>query len=860
METVLSSLTKFLTHHRDLAPDLIDRWSPHLETQVNVITTKGSPVDGRAGVYTDGEFTWHHIRVPKFADSEPSFTDYKLSFPLDLYCEAIGSTGWDWKNLRSRWVGFDFDDLTDHAAGIGIDDEALAEVRAKATALPYVEVRRSTGGRGLHLYVHVDVECENHTVHAALARSVLGMMSADTGFDFASRIDCCGGNMWIWRRNLLEPDSLGLKLIKAAERNCVPPANWRDHIDVVTRKRSKTHVQGNGEVESLARARKSIQLDETHKAHIEALSATGYYTFWNDDHHLLQTKTKALAEIYEAGGVKGIFSTLSEGNNPHEPNCFLFPLEDGAWKVCRFSKGVAETDTWHQDGTGYTTCFFNRLPTLQAACLHFGGMKDKNGEFVFQSRDDAEKTLRSLGDSYSIPATDKEIRLGQIKDGSITVSIAKDKDDPAPAGFINKKSHSFRILRTVIEQAKETEHEYDDVLRRLVTVAGENAGWVIRDENGRWLDFPKDDARDTLVSLGVDKTEISAILGHLIQRPWTLVNLPFQPEYPGGRQWNYKAAQFAVQPVAGEYPTWNLVLEHCGKSLDSYVKDLDWCKEEGIHSGADYLKMWIACLLRQPFEPLPYLFMFGDEDCGKSIFHEAISKLMTSGVVKADTALANRSDFNGELANAVLCVVEERDISKSPGAHARMKEWVTGRTISIRRMRTDSYSQLNTTHWIQCSNHISMCPVFNGDTRIVVLWVDKPQNPIAKPVLEARILDEAPAFLQSLLELELPKHRSRLRLPIVETNHKRMAQSLSSTSLERFIAEKIAPAHGAYIKLKEFVDKLHVWLPPHDVDEWPSHKVTRSLPDMHKTQPRGKGGRAHVSNAKWRDAGIVSKA
>ena len=65
----------------------------------------------------------------------------------------------------------------------------LKRIKQAAMSLPYVEVRRSTGGGGIHLYVYFDeagVPTANHTEHAALARCILGMMSSETGFDFAS--------------------------------------------------------------------------------------------------------------------------------------------------------------------------------------------------------------------------------------------------------------------------------------------------------------------------------------------------------------------------------------------------------------------------------------------------------------------------------------------------------------------------------------------------------------------------------------------------------------------------------------------------------------------------------------------------
>ena len=58
--------------------------------------------------------------------------------------------------------------------------------------IPWVTVRKSTGGNGIHLYVFLpDVPTANHTEHAALARAVLGQMSALVGFDFKAKVDAC---------------------------------------------------------------------------------------------------------------------------------------------------------------------------------------------------------------------------------------------------------------------------------------------------------------------------------------------------------------------------------------------------------------------------------------------------------------------------------------------------------------------------------------------------------------------------------------------------------------------------------------------------------------------------------------------
>ena len=108
--------------------------------------------------------------------------------------------------------------------------------------MPYVEVRRSTGGIGIHLWAllhNAGIPCENHTVHAAIARCILEMMSRDCQFDFTSEVDCAGGNMWIWHRKMTAANQ-GLALIKPATQllsEADLPANWRDHIQVKKRKK-----------------------------------------------------------------------------------------------------------------------------------------------------------------------------------------------------------------------------------------------------------------------------------------------------------------------------------------------------------------------------------------------------------------------------------------------------------------------------------------------------------------------------------------------------------------------------------------------------------------------------------------------
>jgi hypothetical protein len=805
MPTVSESLALFLNARQTPAnADLIARWSMAMETQVNVAAGDGEPVPGKRSTFSDGTETWHSIRVPKDANSEPSWEDYELRYPFDVHAEGIGCTGFDWQARCSRWAAYDFDSIVGHAKGVGVTEDELQKVKEAAMQLPYVEVRKSTGGSGLHLYVYLDgVPTENHTVHAALARCILGMMSSECGFDFASQIDACGGVMWVWHRKMTAENG-GLSRIKEASKVLTAadlPGNWRDHIAVVTRQRSKVRVNEVSEdkldaFEALASAQKIIPLDARHKAIIEALQRSNYTTLWIADHHLLQTHTCALKGLMdgpEAADLKqvGVFDTNSAGRNPGNPNAFLFPLLDGAWRVFRFSPGVVEAETWEQDGVNWTTCYFNRRPDLALAAKAHGGIEDpdKHG-YVFPSPEYAMKAATILGQ----PETPidplfagRKTTLKPHKDGRLVVEIERTKDDadkPEPKGWLAKKTKWVRVFQTVIPDRAEDDElkaaEFDNVVRSLKSPAKEFVGWVVH-QGGEWVRHPAANVKMRLQELGNAKDKAECIMGGAIDRSWKLVSLPFREEYPGDRQWNLHAPQFRFQPAelgpdeVPCHPFWDKVFDHLGQELTPALKDLPWAQKAGIKTGADYLRAWVACVFRHPFEPTPYLFLYGNEENGKSTLHEALSHLVTGGVVKCDKALSANNEFNKELNGAIVCAIEEKNLSAIAGALARIKEWVTAKTLSIRQMRCDTFEVPNTTHWIQTANFQSHCPVLGGDTRITVIEVCDllREQDIPKEVLMAKLEEEGPHIMHTLVNLQLPPLTGRMRLPVVTTNSKK---------------------------------------------------------------------------------------
>jgi hypothetical protein len=836
--------------------DLAGMYNHDMECQVNAARDNGEIVEGEyKGTnwkgYTDYDQTWKSFRIPYGAMDNPRFNDREITWDLAAHAEGIGMTGWDWKNKVSKWVAYDFDAIIGHSEQHQqkISNEEMQEVQQAATEIPWVTVRYSTSGRGLHLYVFLDdVPTQTHTEHAAVARAILGKMSALAGFDFKSKVDTCGGNMWVWHRKMKDAPN-GLKLIKKGCQLTEIPANWRDHLNVIRgRSRRVSHnlpggKENNDKFEIVTGQRTSVKLDSDHQKLINWLNTNASGSFgWDSDRHMLVTHTVRLKHAHEALGFKGIYETCSEsvGTELDEQNCFAFPLRRGGWCVRRYSMGISEHASWEQDGHGWTRCYFNVEPTFKTAAFAAEGVEDPAGGFVFQSMADAKNAARSIGAEIdSPPGMDgRETHIKMHKDGKrLVVTMSQKAGDQIAGmkGWLSKSNKWIRILNANQQRAVDNDVEdFDDILRHVVSSAGDNAGWFLNCEN-RWNSEPLEHIKRALASLGLPHGEISQIVGANIFKPWYLVNLPFQPEYPGDRRWNRDSPQLLYLPSQKDdlnYPTWKKILTHVGQSLDPVLLENQWAKENGIVTGADYLLLWAASMIQFPLKQLPYLFIYGEkQNTGKSSFYEALSLLFHPGYQQANATLTNQQAFNGELANVVLCAVEELDLNANKTAYNRIKDWVTALQIMIHPKKKTPYMINNATHWVHCANPRSACPVFPGDTRITMLHVPGPPDVvIPKHTLIQQLKKEAPDFLGEILRLEIPESDDRLNVPVIETADKVVASEANQTSLEMFVREKCHTAPGEVISIAEFYSTFVEWLDPSERYQWTKQKVSKFMP------------------------------
>ena len=879
MATKTEAIKAFLTEFTK--SDLARLYNHSMEVQVNVAQDNGEPISKKSGYtgrlwrgYTDGIQTWKSFRVPYNAATEPEYTDSRLNWDLSVHAEGVGMTGWDWEHKVSKWVAYDFDSIVGHSEGLTATE--LQEITSIACKIPWVTVRKSTSGQGLHLYVFLnDIKTNNHTEHAALSRAILGKLTSLTGFEFTSKVDICGGNMWVWHRKMRGTN--GLDLIKQGEILKSVPKNWKDHIQVIRGRRKKSLpslVKDNEKslFEQLTGQYSHIKLDKEHKKLLEYLEKINAQHWYDVDNGLLVCHTADLKLAHNDLHCRGIFDTIAEGKDRPDHNAFMHPVEfpEGAWIVRRFSPGVSEANTWFQDSSGWTTCYFNREPTLKTAAQAYDGIEDEKGVFFFNEAETASAAASKLGAHLNIPnwAANRRATIKPHKDGKrLVVGIEKNStDNPAHMqGWKEEKGYWKRIFNANISQPSDVyTQNYDNIVRHLVTTNHQDAGWVVN-ANNTWHSEPLSHIKIALKSFGYADFECDRILGKCVMDSWIIVNKPFESEFPGGREWNRDAVQLKYLPQQDEpfqHPNWDRLLDHCGKGLDDAVKSDGWCLANGIQTGADYLRLWIVSVFKEPTKHLPYLFLYSlEQQTGKTSLHEALKLLITSnGYMDVKAALVNPQGFNEEMKNAIICAVDECDLRQNKYAYNRMKDWITGEDILLHPKGRTPYMVKNIAHFIHTGNDPNECPIFSSDSRIVVIKVP-PLNPIEMIPKDTffKLLDkEASAFLGTLFKTEIPPCNDRLNIPVLATEAKELSARLNRNALEIFIDEYCYYNPGSSIKYSDFWTKFQEWLDPQDLTSWSKIRVGRSLPSIY---PKGRltsdGGQFHIGNISFTKPEVI---
>jgi len=774
--------------------DLVDWFLSHppksIEWHANPRTDRGvAIVEEREGKKPfkfrryDGIDFWP-IRYPRDAKNNPDWDhDPNSSFPFEVCLQEVGTTGFA-REGEIQWV-YDIDSVFGH--GKGLTDDQIAEIEKAVEPIDYVAVRRSTGGKGRHIYIRAaGIQLANHTEHAALGRAHLGQTCLDAGLNFAPGVDVCGGNTWFAsRRATLE--NRGFELLKPATRILTPadlPANWRDHLEVVAKKRSRVRVLGADE-NQCAEWSQNVAADETHDRIFEDYKKTGYVLTYIPDWEMWHGHTGGLKKVFQNLGLKGYFDTDTKDTDPNIPNCYWFLRPDGVLFVVRFNC-QKEHWSWGNTEKQEACCLYNVPIDLETACKVVGGIW--GGDFCTCPTLEQAKRLAQLF-NFELPPlqTDRAVNFRHTDPRTIIAETTQIKGETVTGWALayRKLVVTFPTERRIVKHGQ----EYDSFARHLITTERRNGGWVYKTTEGAWVWDTKDTVFDRLGNkFGIPSKNRSFVMGGIASNPYTLVNEPLQPEFLPGRRMNQFGAQFAIEPTYdGNHPHYDLFLDHIGRGLDEAVKNNEWCQKNWITTGREFLLLWCAILAKDPRQHLPLLYLYSRErDNGKSVLHKALGLLFSRGYVSG--TLAMNEKFNKLLAGAVLAYLDEERISAASAQ--KVKLYVDADKIELRLMQTDAFMFDNFCHWIACYNFTDGIFVEDGDERVIMVEVptlyDEQKLDWKTKMLPA-LESEKADFLGTLLSTDLPPSGSRLYLPVLSTELKEsvMAANRTNTPCDR---------------------------------------------------------------------------
>lgn len=785
-------------------PWLATRYHEGMEVQVMAARDGAEIVartldDGkRVEYYTDGKYRWFSYRIPHKAGTNPTYKEQQQHWSLYEHCEAVGLTGWDFEHKVSRFVIFDIDAMMGHKAGLS--PERMEEVQSALLRLDYGTMWVSTGGIGRHFCIDLaePVPTANHKEHAALGRAIQAQIAGHTGLDLAADVDAAGQNTWIWARRQIEAS---YQVVSEKGPFTAVPQNWRDYL---TKSRKWSRDGGDKEIQN-----PTIPLEPAHVTLIDWLREHSRVHWWDAEYHLLTAHTLDLLEAHTELGLKGRFHTTSSGSTAH--NCFMFPLRGGGWSVRRYGGLVQECPLWEACGD-WTHILYNALPGLHDIYRALGAKPDSSGEFWLAHAPLKEYFGEVIPDTFE----DRQHRLEVVPDG-FSLIVAKQKRESDDYTGWNKKRGYYEFTFQWEYDQSSVNFEPDDRIRKTYR-GSDSEQWLIKLEQG-WTSTPYAEVKNYIQGAGVAAGEINLVLRSYIDDAYEIVNEPFRPEYPGPRKWNRQAAQLIVEPdkqVDMVSPTWRSMLEHMGRGINTAVAENEWCQRNSITDGGQYLEMWLAIMFQDPSRRLPYLFFWSTEsNTGKSTFWESLALLVSpNAFCQADHALTGA--FNGEMESAVVCVVDEADLSQKPEVYNKLKLWITGDWLSVRALYRQATQVQNNTHWIHTANYLDYCPVQPGDSRMVVVPTYALENWLPKITLFKMLKAEAPQFLGRLMSLIIPPLENRLILPVLDTPDRRMLISCRSSLIQQFLSINDCRANGAMVEFSKLHESITAISPPGD--------------------------------------------
>ena len=333
---------------------------------------------------------------------------------------------------------------------------------------------------------------------------------------------------------------------------------------------------------------RACALDAKHRDFIEQYGKTDFQGYWQQDHGCFVAHTFAIAKVFHEMKMKGVFQTTSKGTDPSKPNCWMYPLPCGSWRIFRFgARPRKESPTWDDSPGGWKTCTINLTPSFHQIEKAFGATRlpSTNGEgLVFADPAKAKEAVAAYGGELGLPgwaeklSRPRPVTLKLRKGGGLLAEFKFKEDndeedgrdvEAVKAGWTKARGPVWAKVIDVDTVARQTPYEsLADNAVRQVSLKGEQYGLFVKTNDGKWDKQNADRVKDNLTHRGIDGGLQKDLLGWISDNPFYLVAKPFAGEYPGNREWNLLGSQLlyaagrsgwsygALGQGAGPYRPW----------------------------------------------------------------------------------------------------------------------------------------------------------------------------------------------------------------------------------------------------------------------------------------------------------------
>lgn len=596
-----------LTWSRLLARELKEIDSPYAEFFHEGLEVHFDPVENDDDALDQWGGQWpipgdpHAWTVPHAGATAPENNDTAVNYhPKLVLCS--GTSWWNYLLGITEAVMFDFD--LSHGAK-GLDEDGIAKIDALAQQHPAIMATASKGGGGRHWLVFVEpMPAKTRGDHKRNGDAVMAELSRLLGVD-------------------IKPLKCSHAIIQYVYHRAPAPGGFR----LIKRATAKLKVDPlPPEPEGKLVEMEAQDWDETHRAIFTAVRAAGYIVEEKTDGKgapLVELHTAGLLADFTKNRRTGLFSTVSTGKHS-KPNAYAYALSNGALSVFRHNQDE-ETEDWFTTSDGKVGIKYN-YPTTFDKAVPLCGQFDRRGNGILS---DYDEFARLLGLKLEVPPLLKARTLVVRREGrNLFFSTSGDRSerDEAPKGW---RYYRGKWEADLIDCLPEVKVELNDDTVRQTTTEDMADDWVIKDARGNWISQSLAAIKTYLKGGGHTDAEVAEILREHMENNYQLQRIPFAPEYSPGRLWNRYGAKLACEPVKGEFPHIQGILDNWGKNLTAAVLAEPWCQAHGITTGAAYLKLWSAVLYRHPDWRLPYLFGYSTaQNIGKSTF----PRMLTRGI------------------------------------------------------------------------------------------------------------------------------------------------------------------------------------------------------------------------------------